>query len=331
MSFENKKNLLRALLIGGAFPLIAVVGVAEESTVEQKVPAPQEPVHIVEGEDLKKEAPAAVKSVCYPYIGVALETLPAATLCENTRPGIQVVYVQKGSPAEQVGIKAGDILVLFEDQKLFFPNQFSSLIRSYKPGDKIELTIVRGDTIVKKTPVIGERRIEIPAPQPPKKTEIPKDDVRIYINGREYSLADGVDLGEWITLTPRGILIRDTLNIPAEFRNFVSRVHSKLPDSKKMLSSLRKQYDEARAAAVGKACHTFSQVFFGNGNSVIIVGNEKSRQITVSRSNDDSIIFRGPCTTQADIDAIPEEAKKIIEYFTILKPMEVAEPVEEKK
>lgn len=312
---KKKKNvLLKSLIVAGALPLCGVPALAE---APQKDLPPAPPSELEEVPPPPADDEACVR---YSFLGVAIDTLPAATSRENARPGVQVVYVPKNSPADCAGIMPGDVLVLLDGQKLFFPNQFSALVRSYKPGTEVKIVLFRNGEKIEKTAVIGERRIPVP-PKAPKPDTRAKDDVRIYINGREISLADGADLGGCVSLTPNGILIRDELDIPNEFRRVVSRMHAKLPDSRRMLTDLRKQYDDARRAAHGKTRQTFSQVFFGNGNSVIIVGDEKGRQITVSRAGDDEVLFRGNCATQEEIDAIPEDAREIIEDFTVLKPM----------
>lgn len=324
MSIEKKNMLLKALVVAGVLPLCSVdaaeggAPLADPSASGQGAETPAVP----QTESGKKDEAGFIS---YSYLGLALDALPAASACENAHPGVQAVYVLKNSPAAEAGLRNGDILIALDGQKLFFPNQFSALVRSYKPGTKVEIVLLRGGEKLTKTAVIGERRIAAPK-RTSRGDRLAKDDVRIYINGREISLADGSELGGWISLTPNGILIRDQLDVPTEFRKIVSRAHAKLPDSQRMLTFLRQQYDDARKAALGKTQQTFSQVFFGQGNSVIIVGNEKGRQITVSRADDDKILFRGPCTTQEDIDAIPEEARKIIDSFTNLKPMALPPP-----
>lgn len=315
MTQGTNHSLLKALMFAGAFPLCAVPVFAESAVPAARIQPAAVPA--------EKGSSGENVVVSYSYVGVALDTMPAATFRENSRPGVQAVYVLKNSPADKAGIKSGDVLLSLDGQKLFFPNQFSALVRSYPPGSRIEIVLMRGGEQLSRTVTVGERRIVAP------KRASAKDDVRIYINGRELSLTDSSQLGGWISLTPKGILIRNDWDVPEEFRRIVKRVHAKLPNSQEMFSSLRKQYEDARRAAVGKARQTFSQVFFGDGNSVIIVGDESGRQVTVSRAGDDDILFRGSCATQEEIDAIPEEAKKIIDSFTVLKPMPVVEKTPE--
>lgn len=265
--------------------------------------------------------PAEGAELRYSYFGAAVETLPAASFCDEARPGVKVVFVPKNSPAAKVGVSVGDILITLDGQKIFFPNQLSALVRSYEPGTEVEVELRRGEEILKKNVKIGERVIMQMRPD-----SRARDDVRIYINGREFSLADGTDFGGWISLTPNGILIRDRLDVPAEFQQLVSRMKAKIPDSHRTLNFLRQQYDDARKAALGKAQHTFSQIFYGQGNSVVIVGDNTRREITVSRAEDGKVLFRGNATTQEEIDAIPPEAKAIIDSFTQLKPMQIEAP-----
>lgn len=328
MTQEYKKQFLKKLIFIGALPLFGVCmsACAEEAAPVAEATQSEAVQASVPATDADSAARAQLSEKDdrilsrFSYLGVALDSLPASTYCENSVPGVQAIFVRDGSPADLAGIRAGDILISLDGQKLFFPNQFSALVRSYKPGTDVEIVLLRGGEKMTKKATIGERCIA--APNRGNRADAhSKDDVRLYINGKEISLSDGTDLGGWISLTPNGVLIRDRLDIPSEFRRLVNRAHAKLPDTQKVLSFLRRQYDDARKAALGKARQTFSQVFFGQGNSVIIVGDEKGRQVTVSRAGDDDILFRGPCTTQSDIDKIPEDAKEIIDSFTELKPM----------
>jgi len=57
--------------------------------------------------------------------------------------GLVVEFVQEKSPAADAGLHQYDVLQKFEDQLLINPEQLAVLVRSYKPGDQVRLTIIR--------------------------------------------------------------------------------------------------------------------------------------------------------------------------------------------
>jgi putative serine protease PepD len=52
--------------------------------------------------------------------------------------------VTPGGPAERAGIKAGDVIVTFEGQRIRTPDQLIVSIRSRAVGDTVTLTVTRG-------------------------------------------------------------------------------------------------------------------------------------------------------------------------------------------
>lgn len=71
--------------------------------------------------------------------------------------GLMVEDVGKESPAGKAGIKSHDILMTYDDQKLFTPEQFVKLIHSDKPGREVSLGIIReGKSQTVKVP-LGQR------------------------------------------------------------------------------------------------------------------------------------------------------------------------------
>ena len=65
------------------------------------------------------------------------------------QPGIGVVSVEAGSPAEEAGLVAGDIITAIDGQNITTQEELNSLLEQYSPGDTITLTVyrqsVRGD------------------------------------------------------------------------------------------------------------------------------------------------------------------------------------------
>lgn len=57
--------------------------------------------------------------------------------------GVLVRSVEKGSPAEKSGLKAGDVIVRIGDEKLSDRSDFSRILRKYRSGGKLNLGVVR--------------------------------------------------------------------------------------------------------------------------------------------------------------------------------------------
>ena len=60
--------------------------------------------------------------------------------------------------AEKAGIKEGDIITKINEKKIESPGQLSELIATYKPKDKVSVTVQRAGKDVKLNAVLGERK-----------------------------------------------------------------------------------------------------------------------------------------------------------------------------
>lgn len=58
--------------------------------------------------------------------------------------GALITDVVKDSPADQAGIRRGDIIVAINDEPLEKDDNLAEIIQRYKPGDELTLRIVRG-------------------------------------------------------------------------------------------------------------------------------------------------------------------------------------------
>jgi len=87
-----------------------------------------------------------------PYLGLAMQ---AASLPESLRTrlnltaseGLLVVHVEPGSPADKAAIFLGDVLITLDGKPADDIDAVQSLLRSRKPGDSIEASLVRGGAI----------------------------------------------------------------------------------------------------------------------------------------------------------------------------------------
>lgn len=104
---------------------------------EPKAPAPEKPA---------QAATAVAKSQA--YLGIGVSSLPPAlasqladTLGEGR--GVLIVEVSPDSPAAKAGIKPHDVLVTYNDQKLYSPEQLVKLVRSDRVGGAVTIELVR--------------------------------------------------------------------------------------------------------------------------------------------------------------------------------------------
>jgi putative serine protease PepD len=78
----------------------------------------------------------------------ALLGVSASTASDNASSavgtGAQLVSVQGGSPAADAGLQAGDVITAVGDRVVTSSTELTAAVRSAQPGDKVTLTIRRG-------------------------------------------------------------------------------------------------------------------------------------------------------------------------------------------
>ncbi|MCD8299511.1 MAG: PDZ domain-containing protein [Opitutae bacterium] len=255
-----------------------------------------------------------------PFFGAAFHG--NAQMWPEQKYGLYVVYIKKDSPADRAGLKPGDVLLTFDDQRLFFPNQFSALMRMCRPGDNVKITFLRDGEIFESVATLqvrGGQAVE----RGNKFAAVPvlpdSDDVRIIVNGKEFPISGNSELRNRISVSPEKITIRMSNELPEEVRTVLERFRERVQVPMHVEEGLKIEMQQAHDEQSDET-YAFSQTFFGNGNSVTISGRQGEREVVV-RTSSAGEIFRGPCATQEEIDAIPEDAREIIDDFTALTPI----------
>lgn len=95
------------------------------------------------------------------YLGVTIARLPDAVRAQlgaaiPPEQGILVEQVMQGSPAARAGLQPFDILLQYNDQKLFSPEQLTRLVGSDTSGQPVKLVIVRGGNSATVEVALGE-------------------------------------------------------------------------------------------------------------------------------------------------------------------------------
>jgi len=97
---------------------------------------------LVKGEELGVPNPNA------PYLGVTGD--PDAKNCTLSD-------VREGSPAEKAGLKANDIITMFDGQKIEKFDDLGPLIRKKKAGDEVTVDVLRGEEKLTLKVTLGKR------------------------------------------------------------------------------------------------------------------------------------------------------------------------------
>ncbi len=71
--------------------------------------------------------------------------------------GVKIGSVIENSPGEKAGLKAGDIIIAFNNKKVENLKQYSDYLKEHQPGDSISLTVLRNN-IEKKIRLLLEER-----------------------------------------------------------------------------------------------------------------------------------------------------------------------------
>jgi serine protease Do len=97
--------------------------------------------------------------VVRPWLGVGLATvnqMVASWYNLAVDTGALVTDVASGSPAEQAGLKAGDVITAIDGKEVASAGDLTQLINSYQIGQKVEITFWRGQTKSSASITLGE-------------------------------------------------------------------------------------------------------------------------------------------------------------------------------
>ena len=86
--------------------------------------------------------------------GAYLGTIPDMT---GSPGGVRLVGVRAGSPAEQAGLKAGDVLTGMGSKTIANLVDMTEALRSHQPGDTVTLAVTRGGSAIRLNAVLGKR------------------------------------------------------------------------------------------------------------------------------------------------------------------------------
>ena len=105
--------------------------------------------------------------IVYPFLGIRYILLNPEISAENNldvESGALIIEGEEGEPAiikdsaaEKVGLKEGDIILKVNNKEVSEENSLAEIIRTYQPGDRIFLEVLRGEEILSLEVVLGEK------------------------------------------------------------------------------------------------------------------------------------------------------------------------------
>ena len=129
-------------------PMKVSVQLADHSTVlaqshtPRVIPVPRIRIHPPNGMDL----PSLRIQTYSPVLGIQAESLTrqlAEFFGVKDGEGVLVTSVEKGSAAEKAGLKAGDVIIRADNEKLTDRMDLSHILRNHRSGGKLSMIIVR--------------------------------------------------------------------------------------------------------------------------------------------------------------------------------------------
>ena len=93
--------------------------------------------------------------VSRPYIGIGGVDIDESTAKLYDIPmGVLVRYVYENSPAQTAGVEVMDLVIGINDENVYNMNDLTTILSKYKPGDTIQLKIVRDEKTEMVIPVV---------------------------------------------------------------------------------------------------------------------------------------------------------------------------------
>jgi len=291
--------------------------------------------------------PAATKpAALQTYAGLSVNSLGDAQRAQAQvripdGVGLDVVLVDPQGPAAGV-LEVGDILTRFDDQVLVAPDQFRTLVRMRKGGDKVKLVLVREAEaktveLVLTEKAVPERRVAA-SPRAAGAAPTPGSPLSITVNGQQIDLGNVPGGNGTVTQVGPGhvVIIGPNQGLPPDVKKQLEEMRARgLPIPPVDLSG-GLAVDPTPGNAAGKGStqqfsKSFSFSFGGPGATTSSSSMASDDQGTVSleqkdgkkhaviKDKDGNVIFDGDVTTddlRAKMPAGARDRLKLVEGST---------------
>ena len=242
----------------------------------------------------------------YTWLGVETSELPRVVSDQLGLPrgfGLVIDYVVPDGPAAQAGVQQNDILRMMNDQILTEPGQLSKLVRSYKEGDTVTLSVLRKGQ---------EQKIQV---------KLAKHEARGDMHWRGMP-----DLGEIDNLGPRMEQLKEQMqqmkeNMREQMKDAVGKIdvdsiRDTVREAKRQ--ALRASEEARRRARElrinsrdGSAMHSTridlgkAQVVYSDDKGEMRLESINGKKVLTAKDPQGKLLFSGPVDTKEEQDKIP--------------------------
>ena len=139
----------------------------------------------------------AGETVTHAYLGGSFQTVTAQNARANNlsvNQGAYVAEVTSGSPADQAGIKQGDIITAIDGEEITSSDGVVLAVRSHNVGDKVKVTLMRGSQQMDVEVTLGSDE-QLQAQQKEDQSTSQGSLLEQYLNQFGYGNGSGSDSG----------------------------------------------------------------------------------------------------------------------------------------
>jgi hypothetical protein len=286
---------------------------------KEKPKRPESPAHArnTEKPAPKKPGPAEMRT----WLGISTHPIDPSLREHLGIPGgfgIQVVEVMPDSPAAKAGLRANDVLVRLDDQRLISPEHLSVLVRSMKTGETVSLALIRKGREETVEVVLGEAEENLFGPMHPGMGPMPGFPMPPHPNRMP-------DPSKW-----QEQIRKQQDEILRQQKEWMRKHHPQGrhgeggPGSPEAVPAPGRTQPEGRPPSV-RVSPGFPLRVFGT-EGVLKIDNEQG-EVTLTRKDDDhhlvikdvsgKVVYDGVFDPAKGVDGLPEEARKQLETMKL--------------
>ncbi len=249
---------------------------------------------------LGEEQAGRVAAAKLPFIGLSTAPIPemvAEHLGIGTDSGVIVRTVCPDSPAVEAGLAVNDIILSISGTPVSDPEVFSEKIRAHKPGDKLEMEIIRKGKPDKAQVILTERPEELGAHL----------EAEPFLEGLPKAQADRL----------RGLMEQNPQGFGSDHLGILPDQHFE-----NTFRMMREQMNRAFEQEIppitqgedgGVRFHQNSTIrLMDNEGSVEIKSSNGDTQVTV-RDTANNAVWQGPWNSDKDKEAAPQHIRERID------------------